>query len=343
MTLEKNQDSAAEQSAAPQPEMVDLHEADRLSVKTALDNAIAEEAAAAESGEAEQGESTPPTVTGESEAKPKGQPAANAGQPNASQQTGAGVVTQGADTSKPAGQFSPEELQGVLAENERLKKQGTEKELFIQRRSTELGALRAQHAATRRELEAAKAQLATGLNDRFSENPLQATEDRDRIQAINAQIAEVDHQDGRAQRIVEAQTFFLRNVDTEKVGPEDIADMLKADGIDDRYVAEFKANPWEWTTPEALVQMGKRAFERKELVQADTDRRLLARYALDLKAEVERLKGKPRQVVKDIQKNLNRPQQVTPASTATPAGARTSGPHSNEQRAAKPSVGPSAA
>lgn len=235
------------------------------------------------------------------------------------------VAAEGADASKPAEPakaYTQEEIQAIVAENERQKKQVNQKELFIQQRSTELGQLRSQLAATRTQLEAARAELAKGLEDKFSENPVQAINDRDRIKEIDSQIEGLEGREEKAQRIVESQTFFLRHVDVDKVTMDDVAEVLKADGVDDRFVSHFKANPWEFTTPEALVQMGKRAMDRKELSVADKDRRILANHVLHLNAEIAKLKAKPGQVMQQVQRNLNRPPPMTSASSASPKSAQ---------------------
>lgn len=233
--------------------------------------------------------------------------------------TDSGVATQGAEPSKPV--IKQGEVQGNQAEIERLRKQGEQKELFIQHRSNEIGQLRSQLAASRAQLQTLRAQLATGLEDRFAENPVKASEDRDKIKEIDSQIAGLDNQEERAGKIVEAQTFFLRHVDTEKVSPDDIAEMLKADGIEEKYVAAFKANPWEFTTPEALVQMGKRALDRKEFVQADSDRRVLAKHVLYLNEQLKAAQARPGQVISQVQKRLNQAPSVTAASSAPKSSA----------------------
>lgn len=292
--------------ANPDESLVEIHEASIDDLDAALANAQAEE-----KGEA--------PASPDSEATPDGeaQPDAANVTPGQPVSKDAGVAIPGASPAQAATQ---NDAQGLQAENERLKKQGDQKELFIQHRGNELGKLKADYAETRRQLAAAKAQLENGLQDRFAEDPVQASNDRDKIKEISQQLDGLDGQEERAVRIVEAQTFFLRNVDTEKVGLEDVVAVLKADGIDDRYIAEFKANPWEWTAPEALVQIGKRAMDRKEFLTADSDRRILAKHVLAQNEEIKRLKTRPGQVMNQVQKNLNQGPNVTAASSASKGG-----------------------
>ena len=288
--------------------MVEIHQASIEDLDAALKNAQVEEASAAsdaplETGDSQSPENTPATPV----AKQTAEPSKSASQ-------------------EPSSQAPQNEVQGNQAEIERLRRQGEEKELFIQRRGNEIGKLRADNAGLRTQLQTALAQLRNGLEERFQENPVQASNDRDKIKEIEGQIAGIDEYESRAEKVVEAQTFFLRHVDTEKVSITDVADMLKADGIEDQYVNAFKANPWEFTTPEALVQMGKRAQDRKELVQADNDRRLLARHVLHLNEQLKNAQAKPGQVLRQVQKNLNQSPNITAASAAAKGSANSLDP-----------------
>lgn len=304
MDPEQTESAQTEAPQAPeasnaQPVMVDVHVADRASLDEALAKAQAEEASGADSESAATSaiQSTDPQT-------PMSQTPEQASD----------VAAQGAPPSKPATQDT---IQGTDAENERLKLANKEKELFIQHRGNELGTLRQQLAASRRQLAEVKAQLEAGLEERFASNPVQAANDRDEIKRISGELEGLQLQEERAVRIVEAQTFFLRHVDTTKVSPDDIAVMLKeADGLDDIAIASYKQNPWEWTTPEALVQMGKRAMERKEYKTADNDRRILAKHVMKLNEEIKQLKARPGQVMNRVQQHLNQTAPVTAAAAS---------------------------
>lgn len=313
------QPGQSDQSAVDSnPEMVDVHEASIEDLDAALKDLQTQEK---ELESPELPES--PVGTGTVEAKPT----PTAKPPVAPAPQAPRVAATGAEASSPAKTYTQEEIQAILATQERQRKQLDEKESFIQRQGNELGKIRGEYSNARTQLLALKAQLSQGLEERFSENPLQASNDRDKIREIDQNIEALNNNEERAKRIVEAQTFFLRHVDTTKVTPDDIASLLKeVDGLDDMAVAQFKANPWEWAPPEALVQMGKRAQDRKDLLEADADRRLLAKHVLAQNAEIEKLKARPGQVISTLQRNLNRPAPVTAASTASPRQANSLDP-----------------
>lgn len=297
--------------------MVDIHEADIASLDSALENAQAIEKLEPlpeEGIDPNNGQTSEPI-----------DPQLPNGKPDAAITAAPGVANQGAQPATPR-VYTQEEVQGIIAENARRKNEGDQKELFIQHRGNELGELRRTLNATRQQLAQARAQLENGLEDRAQENPLQAIKDQDRIKEIDQQLSGIDTQESRAERIVEAQTFFVRHVDPNLVSPDDMAEVMRADGIDERYIAQFKANPWEWTSPEALVQFGKRAAERKEYLTADKDRRLLANHVLYLNNELAKAKARPGQVVGNIQRGLNQAPSVTSASASTPRSARSVDP-----------------
>ncbi len=296
----KDPEVIEEQVAEADDSMVEIHEATREELDSALTNAVAEEEAASVEPDEQ--------VSDDPEIPEKEVPTDN---PVVAKTTTGDVAAVGAVPSKPARTYTEDEIQGLLADRERLKKEGNQKELFIQHRGNELGTVRQQLAASKQQLSEVRARLVEGLEDRFSENPVEAMNDRDKINKIDQQLAIIDQKDSRAVRIVEAQTLFLKHVDTDNISIDDIADTLRADGADERFVAELKANPWEFTTPEALVQMGRRAMDRKELKQADGDRRTLAKHVLYLNEEIKKLKSRPKQVLAQVQRNLNQVQNVT--------------------------------
>lgn len=297
-----------EQSAQPDSEqgMVDVHEASIQDLDAALVSYQEQEVSESEAAEDDSSNPQKPTEQPSGDVKAKPQE----------------VAPQGAEPAKPAKTYTQEEIQGILAENERQKKEGNQKELFIQHRNNELGQVRAQLEQNKRQLAEVRQQLVTGLDDRFAESPAQAIKDSDRIKEIDQQLEVLNQKEVRAAKIVEAQTFFLKHVDTDAVSIDDVSAVLSADGVDDRYVAQFKANPWEFTTPEALVQMGKRAMERKAFTEADSDRRTLARHILHLNQEIVKLKQKPGQVMSQVQRHLNQAPPLTARSSVSAKSSR---------------------
>lgn len=295
-------------------DMVELHEASIQDIDAELARQTEEEKTqVVDSGSSEAPESNDPSQN------PNPKPAALVNEPK--RVNSPEVATAGAEPSKPERQLSPEEVQGIVAENKRLKDEGNQKELFIQKRGTELGQLRQENARLKAERVADRARLVEGLDDKFAENPSEAMADRDRIKSIDQDLVAIDQHTADAEQIVEAQTFFLQNIDTEKVSIDDMSEMLRGDGVPEEYVTAFKTNPWKFTTPEALVQMGKRAMEKKEFKSADSDRRILAAHILKQNEEIGRLKGRPAQVIQNVQKRLNAAPPLTSASSKAQATA----------------------
>lgn len=312
--MEEEQQTQTDAAAQPDQDsgMVEIHSASIEDLDAALASAQAEEA---------QADPDPVEVdqSSQSTEQPDGQVDPQADVNPADKST---VATPGADPSKPQRQPTAEEFQAATAENERLKREGLQKESYIQQRGNELGVLKGQLASTERQLTDARAQLANGLKDRWVEDPQQASLDQKRIDEIDGQLEGVRRQGEVAETIVEAQTFFLRNVDTNQVTLNDIAQVLVDDGVTEDYVGKFKANPWTFTTPEALVQMGKRALDRKQFVQADSDRRVLAKHIMNLNSQIATLQKRPGQVMKQVQRNLNASPSVSAQSTVSPKVAR---------------------
>lgn len=313
----ENQETIDEQTGAEDQstDMVEIHQASIDDLDEALASAQAQEQDA-------------PPVEDSAASDEEAPQSDNAQQPNGQADSPEspgeeGIATQGSNASKPEKKvYTQEEVQALIDENQRNKQKGDQKELFIQHRSNELGTVRRELAAARNQLATIRKGLADGLGDRYHEDPVKANEDRDKIKDIDAEIAALNEKEAQAIRIVESQTLFLRHVDTHKVSVDDVAEVLRGEGVPENHIAAFKESPWTFTTPEALVQMGKRAMDRVEFKQADDDRRVLAKHVLYLNEEIKKLKGKPGQVLRQVQKHLNQPRSITPASSSNPKTVR---------------------
>lgn len=318
MAPQKNSAPAPSSEQAPQQdqEMVDIHDATLEDIDAALASAQEQEAESApvvsDTEDAPQSESQQTAPAAQPKPTESQQ---SAPQPNQGAALNAGVATQGASAAKPAP--TQEEIQAILAENSRLKQEGNQKELFIQRRNTEFGELRKQLSERRTQIAQLRDQLANGLEDRFAESPVQASNDRDQIKALNDQLEVLDRQEERASRITENQTQFMQHVGTDNVTVDEVAEVLRSDGVPEQFINQFKSNPWEFTNSEALVQMGRRAIDRKQFVQADSDRRTLANYVISLEKQIEDLKKRPGQVMQNVQRHLNSSPVVTSASSSS--------------------------
>ena len=237
-------------------------------------------------------------------------------QPNVPHGTKVGVSQGGAAPTTPR-QYTDQEIQAITAENERLKIQPDKKELLIQHLSNELGTLKNNVEGHRALKKQELAQLSAQLQTKWDEDPRGAIEDRDKIKALENEIASLDEQEERATRITEARTFFMRYVDVEKVTPDDLADVMRSDGVSEQFIAGFKGNPWEAMTPGELVMLGRRAMERKEYGQVKSDNSLLAQAYLAAQEEIKKLKARPAQVMQTVQRHLNN----SPVVTANNGGA----------------------
>lgn len=283
--------------ASTQPEMVPLDKASNLDVKAALAAQIAKDAQEAQAPEA--------GVSAQFDSAPE-------------QKSVGGDSPPVADASKPAqpGAQRPrtqEEVRALVAENERGKAERQAKELFIQRRNTELGNLRTENAKRRKQFEDLRNQLMQGLNAKFQEDPAGAISDGEKIKELDGHLGNLNSSEQYAAQEVEAQSLFVSHIDTQKVGPEDLFAVLKHDGVDEKFISHFRSNFWSTMDPSALLQLGKRAEDHKNL-------RLLARHIQGQDEKIARLEGRASGVVRNIKRNLSQPAQVTahsPAATAT--------------------------
>lgn len=321
-------DPTEAQAGEEKPEMVEIHEASIRDLDAAMEDLTKQERDAEEAAEAldeKAATSSAPKAPGATSvaqpetAAPQKPGQAATGKPAAAAATNgatSAAAAQGADRSPEA------QAQERVAKEARQNERNAKKESFIQHRNGELATIKTNIAANRKALSDERAALLNGLEERFAENPLKGSEDRERIKEINGQLGDLDNSEQRAQRVVESQTFFLRHVDTEQVSPDDMGAVMKADGLPDAHINQFKANPWEFMPVEALIQVGKRALERKQFASADSDRRLLAKHVLYLNSQLEKLKGKPQQLIGNVQRALRASPVVTSASSSTPRGAR---------------------
>jgi len=294
--VETEQQQQQDNSPDPQgSDTVEIHEASREDLKQYREQALAQEAGTV-SGE--------DTTVAQPPQKPVVQPIAP------STEAPEGVSPQ-QPTEKP--QFTQEDYQRQVAANEKLLQENKQKELFIQKRNTEYGEVKKQLNATREQLLATKKALEERFDETFHSSPAQALEDRDRMRGIEGQIENIDQQESRLQRIFDGERLYMAHVG-DKATIDDLAETLRADGVDEQYINHLRNNPFDFTTPEALVQLGKRAVERKELIQHKSDLQILAKYAKNLKEENERLVGKPGKVINQVQRHLNQAPPLTAAN-----------------------------
>lgn len=219
-------------------------------------------------------------------------------------------------------QYSSDEIAVIEAENKRLKTSNEQKERFIQQRNSELGELRKLHGEKSQSLLTRRKQLQEGLQEKYDLDPVAAADDRDSIKEIDAELAEIKHEGGRAEKIVRSQSLFHSLIDTNKVSVEDMANVLRADGVSEDFVSAMKANPWEFADGGTLVQMAKRAEEMKSHKKAIGDLGILAQHIRKQEGEIQKLRGKPSQMLNNVQRHLNQTPPVTSGNGTSAEDAR---------------------
>lgn len=182
---------------------------------------------------------------------------------------------------------------------EDLKKQLYQQELFLKRRSSELG-------ETRKELKGYKEKLEAGLDDQFITHPKEAMERALQLKEIEKELRSIDRQESHLTEMHKRQVIVAKHVKPEESDMTEMTACLQADGLDAQAIEAFKSNPWQAAQPETIIQLAKRAHATKVLKQ-------LAVFAKSLIEENERLKTKPQELLNGVQKALKQPPQVVAA------------------------------
>lgn len=175
-----------------------------------------------------------------------------------------------------------------------------QQEQFIQRRNAEIGDLRKQ-------LKEARTKLADGLEEKFLSEPSEAMEDKLKIREIDSADRALSQEEQGLVTAHQAQVVVAKYIKPGEVNVDDMAECLRMDGIDENYIDEFAKNPFKHALPSEIVHLAKRA---KTL----TDMRRVLTYAKQLEAEVKKLKGKPAEALKKIERELRNSPQVTAAT-----------------------------
>ncbi|MDD4479642.1 MAG: hypothetical protein PHD64_11405 [Mesotoga sp.] len=177
---------------------------------------------------------------------------------------------------------------------ENTQKRIEEKEKFIQRQAAEVGKRRKSEEQIRSEL----LTLQTQLQERWNE-PLEATQIQGAIREREKQLNEAE---------LHTITEFNRNT-VKTFVPEheslidDMIELVKEDGQPEEAIRAFRDNPYK-EPPGTLINLAKRAEQRRELRNKD------AKIA-SLEAELVALKKEPKEVLKKIEKTLREPSQMS--------------------------------
>ena len=191
---------------------------------------------------------------------------------------------------------SPKEEPFSVSKEEwdKLQKRLDEKEKFINRQADEVGKRRKSEEQLRQEVFNLRTQLS-GENV----NHVEAMDIQNAIREREAQLDEAE---------IHTITEFNRNTVKSFVAePESLMDemieLAKEDGQTDESIRAFRDNIYR-EPPGTLINLAKRAEMRKEMRNKDAE-------IASLKAELESLKGKPKEVLKNIEKALREPTQMT--------------------------------
>ena len=177
---------------------------------------------------------------------------------------------------------------------DKLQRRLDEKEKFINRQADEVGKRRKSEEQLRQEVFNLRTQLS-GENV----NHVEAMDIQNAIREREAQLDEAE---------IHTITEFNRNTVKSFVAePESLMDemieLAKEDGQTDESIRAFRDNIYR-EPPGTLINLAKRAEMRKEMRNKDAE-------IASLKAELESLKGKPKEVLKNIEKALREPTQMT--------------------------------
>lgn len=196
-------------------------------------------------------------------------------------------------TEEPAAPEEPEETEADRTA--KLEKQLKDKEEFIQRRNSEIGALRQQIQALQTQVPQQPAE------DEFYANPydavqkvLAAERQNAAVQALQAQAAVMQNELAVKSAIPEIDALI-----------DDIAKLAEQDGLPPENIRNFKANPYN-DDPAILIQYANRAKLAKELA--------------DMRAQIEALQKKPETIVKKIEQaaHSHRPLTSNTGQSGTP-------------------------
>jgi len=207
----------------------------------------------------------------------------------------------------PKAQAQPQNGNALGNKHQAILQQLKQQELFIQRRNNEIGQLRQQ-------LREANAKLQERLDERFMESPSAAMRDQAQIQQNEQRLQGLESEEQQIHRVHNAQKVFFSHIKPEDAGLDEMAQCLVDDGVPQDFVIAFKQNPWTTAAPETLVHLARRARAEKVLAQVVV-------YAKQLKAENEKLKGQPQQMLNKVQQALRTTPQVSAATGGSAAEA----------------------
>lgn len=209
-------------------------------------------------------------------------------------------------SAEPTGLVSRKEHEQVIAKNEQLRAALEKQSLAWQRRSTEIGELR-------RALREANEKLAQGLNDDFLENPERAVDRKLQIKANEQHLQQLDQEEAGLNSRTQSMHTVANYVPEEEFDVSAMVNALQRDGVNPQVIQQFVQDPYSQTNGVTLVQLAKRAHAEKLLTH-------VYQYARGLEQQIQELKSKPEQVLK----NIERTTQARPMTAANGGSAQRS-------------------
>lgn len=258
----------AEENTVEVSQPVEIHEAE----SDALEAAIAEALKLEEGDLEEETVEEDAADTEEEESPPEGEVSAK-------------------KTEEPKDSISKAEHEAVLAELQAQQKMNKQKEDFIQDRNQKMGALRKQL----KEREDVIQKLLDDGESLDTKTTVRAVKELD---DVKAQLQDLDNQDQVFEHVTRSQEIVAKHVDFKDVSLDDLTTVLEEDGVGKDWINAFRSNMYAVTTPDFIVQLGKRASERKSFI-------MLAKAYKQLKDESEGLKKKASSKSSDFLKKID--------------------------------------
>lgn len=193
---------------------------------------------------------------------------------------------------------------------DRLVKTVEQQELFLKRRSTEIGGLRTELRETKSKLAA----LVT--EEKWGEDPRTAHRAQSQIDEIDKNLAALDQEEQQVQHEVVSKKIVAKHVKPEELDDDAVVEMLTEDGMNPDFLKEFKANPHSAVSPETLVHLYKRAHVEKVLKKLVPGLKRLLAENIELKKNGAN-KASGEKVLDRVQKELKRPAHMTASQGTT--------------------------
>lgn len=183
---------------------------------------------------------------------------------------------------------------------EKLRTKFEQQELFLKRRSSEIGELR-------RQLKEAHTKLSEVLPDKWQESPQEAFQMQQKVNEIDKNLADLDAEEERTVTEIRGRQILETHLKPEERDIQPVLEMLAEDGMPEDFIRQFAENRLAVARPETIVHMHKRAAREKMLKQMiPAVQKLLAENQ-----ELKKLKGETTsRVAEKLQRELKRSPQM---------------------------------